>query len=430
MDEKDFSPTILLVDDERSVLKSLQRLLMDEPYHVLTADSGSQALEVLEKNDVSVIVSDQRMPRMKGSEFLSRSKKTHPDTIRILLTGFSDMDATVDAINRGEIYKYITKPWDDNSLKSAIKEAAETYFLRKENKRLTAELKEWNLKLEKRVKEQTVDIKKRNKALVVLNERLKQNYQSTMESFANLIELRDPTISNHSKNVEGLSELIAKQMALSEKEVDTIAAAALLHDIGKIGIADTILKKDFKEMRFEERKAMEQHPIRGQAALASIDDLREAGILIRHHHEWVNGSGYPDRLKGDEIPLGSKIIAVADAVDRLASFGKNSERSDFINAFEIVLGGRETKYDPAVLDAARPVIKELRKRVYKLIGADEDEIPPDRLEPGMMLSRDLRSGTGVLIMPKSTILDEEKIGYLQRLFDIDPSKGGVYVAKR
>ncbi len=429
MDRGDNVCTILLVDDEEFIIKSLQRLLMDESYSILTSSSGGEALEILKQHDVSVIVSDQRMPEMTGSEFLSLSKKTHPDAIRILLTGFSDIGSTIEAINKGEIYKYITKPWDDDSLKFTIKEAVETFALRRENKRLTEELKEWNLKLEQRVKEQTIDIQKRNKALIVLNERLKKNFQSSLEAFASLIELRDPNISNHSKNVEGLSVLIAKQMELSQKETDTIAAAALLHDIGKIGIVDSILKKEFKEMNFEERKAMEQHPIRGQTSLAPVEDLREAGVLVRHHHEWVNGSGYPDRLKTDEIPLGSKIIAVADAVDRLANPGKQSDRCDFMKAFEIVLGGREIKYDAKVLDAARPVIKELSRNVYKMIGAEEDEIPPDKLLPGMILSRDLRSGTGVLIMPQTTILNDEKIAYLQRLFDMDPSKGGVFVTK-
>jgi len=143
--------TLLLVDDEPNILRSLVRLLRRDGYRILTAGSGSEGLEVLEKERVGVIISDQRMPEMTGTEFLSRVKERHPETVRLVLSGYTDLDSVTDAINRGAIYKFLTKPWEDDLLRKNITEAFEHYELRAENRRLTEELRTANEKLSTRV---------------------------------------------------------------------------------------------------------------------------------------------------------------------------------------------------------------------------------------------------------------------------------------
>ncbi len=422
--------TVLLVDDEENILRSLKRLLIEDDYNILTASSGQQGLELLDSNRVSLIISDQRMPEMTGSEFLARARENVPEAVRIMLTGYSDINATMEAINKGEVYKYITKPWNDEEMRLTVREAIERYFLTEENKRLARELKEWNVKLEQRVKEQTIDIEKRNKALLVFNYRLKRNFNSCLEAFASLIELRNTSFSNHSKNVAEVSIRIAKALSLGKKEVETIGAAAHLHDIGKIGISDSILQKESKGLTSEEKKEVEQHPVRGQAAVGQIEELQEAGELIRHHHEWYNGNGYPDHLSSDMIPLGARIIGVADAVDRLANPGQGGGRYDFKGAISIVKASRNTKYDPKIVDIAEKIVEELENSVYRDIGSEDDGFMPGDLVPGMILSRDVRSGTGVLILPSGSELTFEKIEHLKRLYKMDPSNNRIYVSKK
>lgn len=315
---------ILFVDDENSVLQSLKRLCLDDNYSIMLANSGEEALELLKNtSSIGLIVSDQRMPGMAGSEFLEKAKELLPDTVRILLTGYADINAVADAINKGGAYRYITKPWNDEELLQTIGDAVRRYSLIKENKRLqeiirkqNEELKRWNSQLEYFVQEQTLEIQNKNKELEKLNEDLEKNFKNSILVFSGLIELRDRKTANHSKNVAELSVRTARAMNLSGKEIETITAAALLHDIGKIGIPDALLLKEEDEMDREALREYMRHPVRGQAAIDSVEDLREAGILIRHHHEWYNGTGFPDQLSGRKIPLGARIIAIADFTDK------------------------------------------------------------------------------------------------------------------
>jgi len=357
------------------------------------------------------------------------AKKKQPDTIRMLLTAYSDLKDTVDAINQGEIYKYLNKPWDESILKRTVAEAVERYALVKENKRLTHELSVWNTQLEQRVQEQTLDIQRSNRNLRVLNEKLERNFQNSLEAFSGLIELCDTQKSNHAKMVAELSVRIAEALDISEHETATVRAGALLHDIGKIGISEAVLKKDSRGLTFSERKEYEQHPVRGQAAVEPIECLREAGRLIRHHHEWMNGAGYPDGIGGTDIPLGARIIAVADAIDRFANPGPNGGRYDFTAALSVVEQDAGKKYDSSIILGVKPVIEGIEKSFSCFLDVPENQCPPEELHPGMRLSRFMRTGTGLLFMSAGTELTEKNIETLNRIREIDPPAQSVFVWK-
>ncbi len=175
---------VLFVDDEENVLKSLKRLFLDEDIEILTASSGKEGLDLLKGNEVSVIVSDQRMPEMTGVEFLEKTTRISPNSVRILLTGYADINAVVSAINKGGVYRYIAKPWNDSDLMIAVLNAAERYRLVKENRRLTEltkkqneELKKWGAELELYVQQQTIDLTNQNKELKKLTGKLKEELQ-------------------------------------------------------------------------------------------------------------------------------------------------------------------------------------------------------------------------------------------------------------
>ena len=161
---------LLFVDDEEKVLASLKRLFMGHDYEVAIASSGDEALKMIEKNPVDLIISDQRMPEMTGVEFLGKAREICPDTIRMILTAYSDIDAAIASINEGQVYKFIMKPWENDELRLTVVKALEHYDLIKENKRLNEELKEWNKTLEKKVEDRTKELmEEKNKLITVIN---------------------------------------------------------------------------------------------------------------------------------------------------------------------------------------------------------------------------------------------------------------------
>ncbi len=429
-------PKILFVDDEENILKSLKRLFIDEEIEVFTANSGGAGLDIIKKNEISVVISDQKMPEMNGVEFLARAKEISPDSIRIILTGYADINAAMDAINKGGAYRYITKPWDDTDIILLIKDSIEKYRLIKENKDLTEltkkqneELKKWNTQLEIMVQEQTIDIQKQNKKLQELNEHLEKNFKQSIEVFSGLIEMRDKTISNHSKNVASIAIQNAKAMALSDHDVNNIFVAALLHDIGKIGIPDSILAKREEEWNEFERNEYILHPIRGQVAIASLEGFQEIGLLIRHHHENVDGTGFPDGLKRTAIPLGSRIISMADAVDRIANgnpLAKNNYQKA-LNEIELYL---DKKYDRHIFHYLEYIISEKINEISAQDFSSELEVHPSKLVPGMIISRDIRSGSGILILAQGIILDKKIINAIQRYYEIDPPESGIFITRQ
>jgi len=422
---------VLFVDDEENILKSLKRLLVDEEIEILTATSGEQGLDLLrDTEDIGLIVSDQRMPGLSGADFLRQSREISPDTLRIMLTGYADINATIDAINKGGAYRYISKPWDDEEMIQIVRDAVRQCRLISENKRLSAlvwkqneELKEWNSNLKGRVLEQTAAVRIRSNELHELNEKLRNNYENSLAAFSALVELRDRQTENHSRNVAQTSVMVAEKMALSAEEIEVIKVASLLHDIGKIGISDTLLRGDPAGMSLDELAVYRQHAIRGQAAIDSIEDLRPAGIVIRHHHENFDGSGFPDRLAKGNIPVGARIIALADYFDRIFA------RKRVDNAIEVTLREVESelgrKFDPALFSLMEQVVKERYAKLVSKTGMVEMELQAKELREGMVVAREVRSGTGLLLLSVGERLDATQVNVLRRYYQIDPPKKGI-----
>ena len=428
--------SILFVDDEENILRSLKRLFMDEDCEVFTASSGEDALKVLKENkEICVIVSDQRMPGMTGVDFLEKSRKISPGSIRILLTGYADINAAVDAINRGGTFRYITKPWKDEELFQTVKGALQNYFLVKENEKLNAlvkkqnaELKKWGSELEIIVQEQTMELQNNYDGLKRFNTRLHTNFKNTIAAFSGLLELRDKRMRSHARNVADIAGNVAKKLKMSAGERETLLVASLLHDIGKIGISDVMLRIDSKDMNPDEMEEYMKHPVRGQAAIDSIEDLRKAGVIIRHHHERYDGTGFPDRLRRKNIPLAARIIAIVDFIDSRVRTFKGAGGMDL--TFKKIQEESGKQFDHRLI----PVVEEEARKFYKkyIPKADfvEMELYPHDLEEGMIVSRDVHSGTGILLLSKGTTLNETGIMLLKRYYDLDPSKHGVVVSMK
>lgn len=418
---------ILLVDDEVNITKSLRRLLMQvDEYEIFIGNSGEEGLEhIREEGDIGVIISDQRMPQMTGVEFLGEARKLVPDAVRILLTGYADIEASIAAINQGAVYRYLTKPWQDDELLATVAEAAAHYCLVSENKRLNAlvarqneELQDWNSRLKTRVLDQISQIRAKSDSLAEMNQQLRTSFGETIEALAGLIEMRDRKAPGHSRNVAELVEAMARTLQLPGEEIRNYRSAALLHDIGKIGMADELLRKNVSDMDDSELIEYQHHVVRGQAAIDPVPELRELGLLIRHHHERHDGGGFPDGLKGEDIPLGARLIAVADCFERkLHTFAEDEALEASLKEMKQEWGSR---LDPGLVKAFNRSAEEIFSHLEIAAEVVERKVAPKELEVGMQLRHDLYSGTGVLLLKKGTLFDEDKIDAIQRCFMIDP----------
>ena len=308
--------TLLLVDDEPSILSALRRLFRTHGYRILTAEGGAAALEVAAAESVDLVISDMRMPQMDGAQFLQKMRDLQPDAVRILLTGYADISSTIAAINGGEIHRYIAKPWDDNDILLVVREALARRQLELQNRQLTEivqrrneELRALNTGLEDRVRQRTSEIGQVNDMLNVAYEELKTNFMLSMQIFAGLMELRHNGMSGHSRRVSSFARRMCAHLALDERLSRDIYVAALLHDIGKIGFPDGLLSKPISTLTAEELACYRKHPLNAEAALMPLAQLRIVAKFVRGQHERFDGRGFPDSMEGDQIPFGARLLA-------------------------------------------------------------------------------------------------------------------------
>ena len=304
--------TILCVDDEANILSSLRRMFSLVGYKVTTAESGAEGLELLGKQKFDVIVSDMRLPNMDGAQFFEAVRARWPETVRILLTGYSDTASAIAAVNQGEIYRYLSKPWVDDELCATVKSALEFAELRLERERLLELTRKQNAELEEKVNERTEHLSE-------ANAKLRGSYISSIKAFSNLLDLRQPNLLIHSRKVAFLSMQMAKLADFEEKKVQEVFIAGLLHDIGKIGMSDRVLRTNISELPVSDLELYKSHPTLGSTCLIALDDMADVAAMIRSHHERYDGKGFPDGLAGDKIPMGARIISIVETYEELLS---------------------------------------------------------------------------------------------------------------
>jgi len=357
-------PIIFFVDDEPLVLKSLDRVFRKEPYEVTLFQSPQSALAKMKIREADVVVSDQRMPEMPGSEFLARVKALRPDTVRLMLTGQTDLDAAVAAINQGNVFRFISKPWDDRELRLAVHEAVRHRELILENRRLldltrqqNATLRDLNRNLERKVRERTRLIGENERALKAALERLKRTIHGIVGAMALTVETRDPYTAGHQERVGRLARSVAQRMGLSEDRVEGIGLAGSLHDLGKIYVPAEILNRPggLTDLEFE---LIKTHPQVGYDILKRIEFPWPIAGIVHQHHERLDGSGYPLGLKGHDILLEARIVAVADVVEAIASHRPYRPALGVEMAVEELRRNRGVRFDPDVVDACLEVVQE------------------------------------------------------------------------
>jgi response regulator RpfG family c-di-GMP phosphodiesterase len=405
--------TLLLVDDEANILASLKRLFRPQGYTVLTAESGPAALALMATEPVDLVISDMRMPQMSGAEFLEQVAARWPDVVRILLTGYADLTSTVDAINKGHIYGYFSKPWEDNEIRLTVRHALEQKQLKAERQRLEAltrrqneQLRELNATLEQKVLARTEELRQTNLFLELAYEQLQESYFAAIPVFANLIALREGPHGGHGQRVAEWARDTARRLGMDETDARQVYFAGLLHDIGKLALPDTLLHKPYTEITLQQRRIVDKHPITGEAVLMGLEPLQTTARFIRSHHERPDGNGYPDRLTGDAIPLGARIIAVASDYDALRSGMLMGEKYKHDAACRFLSERRGSRYDGAVVDAFIDLL-DVQEKAERI---DDMALAPHALEAGMVLSRDLLNSDGLLLLTSGYRLTEVLIG--------------------
>ena len=348
---------IIFVDDKTSVLEYLAILFKDEPYEILNFSSPSKALRHVKKTGPAVIISDQCMPEMEGTTFLQKVKEMSPDTVRILMTAFVDTDAAIAAINQGNVFHFISKPFDVQELKLTVKNAIEHYHLMTENKRLirvtktqNKTLKKLNDVLEKRVEERTKQLKENEEILKKTLSKLRKTLGSTIQAMALIVETRDPYTAGHQQRVADLARAIATEMDLPENQIDGIRMAGVIHDLGKIAEPAEILSKPGRLTEIE-YSLIKMHPQVGYDILKEIEFAWPVDMIVLQHHERLNGSGYPKGLSGNKILIESRIMAVADVVEAMASHRPYRAALGIDKALGEITKNKGALYDPQVVDA-------------------------------------------------------------------------------
>jgi putative nucleotidyltransferase with HDIG domain len=317
---------ILCVDDEPNILSAMRRMFMLSGFSIEEATSGAQALQKLEQQEFHLILSDMQMPEMNGAELLAQVRQRWPKVMRLMLTGTADLKTAISAINEGEIYRYLTKPWNDEELVSTVKSALERFVLIRERDNLLELTKQQNQSLADMVNTLEEKVKERTAELSNSYEELRGSYIASVKAYSTLIGLRDRALLAHSKSVADLAVRMAKVANLSQNDTQDIYIAGLLHDIGKIGLSDETLSNLSKGVGGYSKKLYEAHAKAGQDCLAGLYQMERIALYIGTHHERFNGTGFPDRLKGDAIPLGGRILAVVEAFEEVQIKKKDVEQ--------------------------------------------------------------------------------------------------------
>lgn len=395
---------LLLVDDEENILRSLQRILRKEPYELETATSGEAALSMMEEQKFDLVISDARMPGMDGPTLLAKIKKKWPYCIRILLTGYADVTSTIRAINEGQIYRYISKPWDDEELKLIVRQALAFQFserrrlaLEKLTRKQNKELKALNANLENKVLARTEELKETADMLEAAYTELKQSYVTTTEVFSNLIAKRLPIHKQPNPLVITMVKAFAEYHNLDEDLSRDLSMAAALYNLGKLGWPDELFFAPSDLLSRDQRLEYLKYPVNGEQLLMSLEPLKETARIIRHHQEKWNGYGVPERLQGQDIPYGSRVLRLAVDFIEL-QYGLILERKvSRDNTLKLIRRYKDRLYDPEIADQFLEVCIEVAPDVEH----DDPEIlvlDTLRVKPGMVLAKNLYAASGMLLL--------------------------------
>jgi len=418
-----------LVDDEESILNSLRRLLRSQPYEILLADSGAKALEILKERPVDLVMTDARMPNMDGATLLAQIRKLYPSTLRILLTGYADVDMMTKAINEGGLYRYLSKPWNDDELVQALRQALAHQHSESERQRLEAlnreqnqQLKTRNATLEKRVASRTAELQQTADMLDLAYEELKRSYVTGTEVFSLIANLRLPKAKQTNRQIIELIRVYSRLHFLDESTDRDLTMAAALYNIGKLSWTDNMMVTPADLLHHNELDLYRSYPKQSESLLMTLDPMKDAARIILNHQERWDGSGFPDHLKGEAIPFGSRLLKLAVDFIELQR-GLILERQ--MNSDEALVYIRKYAgklYDP---DMVEDFIKACGEYLEDVTLSDPTVkvMTTRELESGMVLARNLNADNGMLLLNAGKVLSGPLV---EKLIAFEAMEGARY----
>lgn len=426
---------VLFVDDEIHILSALKRVFRGKKYIIHTAESAKDGLSILEEKHIDLVVSDMRMPEISGAEFLSEIAQRWPNTIRILLTGYSDMDSTISAVNSGQIFRYVSKPWDDAEIKSIVNQGLDMLQLKNEKNELeklteqqNAELKQLNASLEEKVKSRTNELEQTVSFLELTQNSLTDTHFKTVQLMSNVIELRRGMLKGHAKKVSSFCAIIAKKLHLSSEEILDLQYAAFVHELGTISLPVNVFMQPTCALDTEELEQRRKIPLLGESILMGLSAMDKAAKIVRHHFENFDGTGYPDKLKAENIPIGSRILHVANIFYRLKEGREVDEPLTNEQAITYITKQQNHHFDPKIVDTIRDLLHLKEKNKENTI-KNEEHCATNHLKPGMILSRSVIANNELFLLHEKQLLNDKIIQKLQKFESASGIILDIYIIK-
>lgn len=441
--------TVLVVDDEAHILRAISRLLSNsDQYDVITASSGDEAVERLADHEVAVILSDQRMPGMTGAELLAFTANTYPKIARIMITGNNDISTAIEAINQGEVFRFITKPWNNDDLRRVVDIALEQNKLlvskelyeahiEGQNTELTElndELRVLNEDLEERVQERTVEVREQAAKIQELYYDLEHSFDKTIQALLSTMELGNLAISKHCQRTARRCRQLAYELGLDEEVAKTLERAALLHWMGLVNAPESLFRSRPTEYDPMELATWEFHPLLGQQAINHIPTLQPASEVILHYLRDFDDATFQAGVENENLdhpPTESLLLLcqslrVCSAFEHIRTIRQHRGDDESWVTFEEGLAelesGRGSRFAPEVVDIFIGIVSK------EVLGSEREEVEKKlaALEPGMVLSRPLETTQGIPVAPRDMVVTEPLIDRL-RHFEASNGLKTIYV---
>ncbi|MEC7823679.1 MAG: response regulator [Pseudomonadota bacterium] len=416
---------VLCVDDEQNILRAIKRALFSLDVDLTLVDSGEKALAVMKEKPIHVVISDMKMPGMTGAELLEQVAAHYPDTFRVVLTGFADIDATIKAVNQGRIHRYLQKPWDNQELINTIEEGLERIKLKDENARLQKLTKLQNAKLKEVNNSLEQVVQKRTKQIKAALRRIEQRNAALEQVLFNVISINPDIDGKFAIEVSELATKLANLLECSKEETNVIRYACLIGEFGLLGLKPEHYRPAFNKLSYQQQKNYLSQTKLAKTILAPAEHLREVSDILEYQFEYYNGAGLY-KLVATQIPIGARILAVARDYWRMVSGRITGQPMTPIEARVELKKHRNTRYDGNVLDILLNT-KDIDKPSYI-----ENRLSTEELKPGMVLSKNLYNESHILLLPEGHVFTDATIAKLaqyerehNRFFDIAVERNGM-----
>jgi response regulator RpfG family c-di-GMP phosphodiesterase len=406
--------TILILDPNEQDALAFSTLVRREGYRALTASCVEEALAQLRRERVALAVAADPLPgeQLSGVQFLRLARQHWPDTVRVLLVDRVEAVTAVAAINEAHVFHCFSRPLEAEAIRAVVRDSVRFHDMLVENRRLheltvtqALQLRALNEQLAQKLVESTQELESKTAAL-------REQQQNIVRLVTGLLELRSSALAKRAAYMADAARWLAQALGLSSQEREDIELAAALHNLGQVGLPDEVLRKDAFLLSKDDKHLLRQSALVAESLLALVPGLRNAARIVRHQGEWWNGQGFPDKLAGEAIPVGSRILAV------IAGYQKYQD-------WDIIYKSEGKRYDPLILKEFRRYVET---RQLAALTGPERRVNVQDLSEGMTLTRDVYSNDGILLAARGKTLDRPTLAKLHNFIQLDPNDSNVFVS--